>query len=146
MKILNIRDKATFGSVRLYHISSGSKTGKFLQEAAKEAVNANEIKNLEKQGMIFDFVRVFNNEGKKTNQVQFFLSRRPDYVTKDGLIPIKNVISKIESLSDAKQFVSTVIEKSKNFLPEHLGYIKNYFANGGEIKKRTTVAKMENTV
>ena len=115
----------SFNGIHLYLISRNSKTGRNLLQASKEPQIAKEISKLEKQGMIFDFVRVFDHDSKKTTSVAFYLKRKPDYFTKNGENPLYTV-AKVTNAEEAKTFLSTIVEKAKAFLPKHLKYIENY--------------------
>lgn len=117
--------KMNFNGIHLYHISKKSKTGQDLLQASKLPQIASEIAALENKGMIFDFVRCFDHEAKKTDSVAFYLSRKPRYFTENGVNPLYTE-AKVTNLDEAKAFLSTIVKKAKDFLPEHIKNIEKY--------------------
>lgn len=124
MLINSVNNNQNFKGIKLYHISKDSKTARFLKAAAKETSVAKEIAELEKQGMVFDFVREYDHEGQKTNNVGFYLGRKPSYFVK-GKNPLYTT-AKVTNADEAKAFVATIVEKAKAFLPKHLKKVEQF--------------------
>lgn len=118
-------EKVNFQSIHLYQISRKSKAGQALITASKATRAAKQIKALEKQGMIFDFVRAVGPQGPIRDSVSFYLGRKPDYFTKDGLNPLF-MVARVTNLAEARAFVSQVVKKAKAFLPQHLKHIEDF--------------------
>lgn len=121
--INSVNNDLTFKGVKFYLIGSRTKERKFLEEAAK-GVLKEPLDALEKQGISLDLVRNYSHESTPTKSISIFMSHKPDYFTKDGLNPMQNVVSKVESLEDAQKLISKGIAKSIEFMQEHFKYVK----------------------
>lgn len=143
--INSVNNDVSFKGVKLYFISRNSKTGKAILDAAKSPLRAKQIEKLEKQGLFFDIVREFDRMGKRTDCVSFNLKRKPDYHTKDGMMP-KYFALKVTNLKEAKLFIRKAIKKSKEFLSEHFKYVENIQARKSTFHIGPTYGEQANPV
>jgi len=119
-----INNDVSFKGIKLFNIGSRAKERNFLTEAAESKLIKGQLDALKKHGITLDLVREYDHDSRPTKYIGVYLSHKPDYFTKDGLTPIRNISAKVNNIEDAQILIAQGIAKTINFMKKHFEYSK----------------------